>query len=73
MQGDYIKAEKLFVDVMQRQIGEKGVQQNDNSIVEMSMKLATIFWKTNEHEKAQQGFEFCIDSQESKIEAGNMR
>ena len=69
-QEEYAKAEKLFVDVMQRQISQKGVAQDDNSIIAMSLKLATIFTKTEQHEKAEQGFEFCIDTTEKKLKAG---
>ena len=67
---DYTKAEKLFVDVMQRQISYKGVAKDDNSIIAMSLKLAAIFSKTEQHEKARQGFEFCIDTTEKKLKAG---
>jgi len=67
---DYTKAEKLFVDVMQRQIAYKGVPQDDSSIIAMSLKLAAIFSKTKQHEKAQQGFEFCIDTTEKKLKSG---
>ena len=66
-----MKAEKLFIDVMQRQISYKGVSKDDNSIIAMSLKLAMIHFKTDQHEKAQQGFEFCIDSTEKKIQSGN--
>ena len=55
---------------MQRQLSYKGVAKDDNSIIAMSLKLAIIFSKTEQHEKAQQGFEFCIDSTENKIKAG---
>ena len=56
---------------MQRQISYKGVAKDDNSIIAMSLKLAIIFSKTEQHDKAQQGFEFCIDSTEKKIKAGS--
>ena len=55
---------------MQRQIGQKGVAQDDNSIIAMSLKMAEIFSKTEQHEKAQQGFEFCIDATEKKLKTG---
>ena len=55
---------------MQRQLSYKGVSKDDNSIIAMSLKLAIIFSKTEQHEKAQQGFEFCIDTQETKIKNG---
>ena len=56
---------------MQRQIAHKGVSPDDNSIIAMSMKLAIIFSKTEQHEKAEQGFQFCIDKTEEKIKSGN--
>jgi tetratricopeptide repeat protein 19 len=68
-----MKAEKLYVDVMQRQLSYKGVPKDDNSIIAMSLKLAAIFSKTKQYEKAQQGFEFCINTTESKIKAGNAK
>ena len=58
---------------MQRQIGYKGVAEDDNSIIAMSLRLAEIFAKTGEHEKAELGFEFCIDSMEKKIQSGNIK
>ena len=58
---------------MQRQIGYKGVAEDDNSIIAMSLRLAEIFAKTEEHEKAELGFEFCIESMEKKIQSGNMK
>ena len=57
---------------MQRQIGYKGVAEDDNSIIAMSLRLAEIFAKTEEHEKAELGFEFCIESMEKKIQSGNI-
>ncbi|KAM7305546.1 tetratricopeptide repeat protein 19, mitochondrial [Ixodes scapularis] len=65
--GEYLKAEKLFVDVMQRAISS-GTPRDDNSIVEMSLKLAQIYSQTNDIEKAEQGFQFCIDTQQKKLE-----
>ena len=58
---------------MQRQIGYKGVAEDDNSIIAMSLRLAEIFAKTEEHEKAELGFEFCIESMEKKIQSGNIK
>ena len=58
---------------MQRQISYKGVAENDNSIIAMSLRLAEIFAKTEEHEKAELGFEFCIESMEKKIQSGNIQ
>ncbi|CAN7994188.1 unnamed protein product, partial [Ixodes hexagonus] len=68
--GDYSKAEKLFVDVMQRTIAA-GTPRDDNAIVEMSLKLAQIYSRTKDVEKAEQGFQFCIDTQQKKLEGIN--
>ena len=66
--GDFKKAERLFVSVMQRLISLKGLEQTDNAIVEMCLKLASIHSRTNEHEKAEMGYKFCIESQQGKTD-----
>lgn len=68
--GEHSKAEKLFVDVMQRTIAA-GTPRDDNSIVEMSLKLAQIYSMRKDSEKAEQGFRFCIDTQQKKLEGIN--
>ena len=40
-QKEYKKAEKLFVNVMQRLVSQ-GVPQSDNRIIHMSLKIAEI-------------------------------
>lgn len=65
--GDYGKAEKLFVEVMQRSIAS-GTSRDDNAIVEMSLKLAEIYDHRKDAKKAEQGYRFCIDTQEKKLE-----
>lgn len=65
--GDYEKAEKLFVDVMKRSIAA-GMPRDDNAIVEMSLKLAEIYDHRKDTKKAEQGYRFCIDAQEKKLE-----
>jgi tetratricopeptide repeat protein 19, mitochondrial len=40
--GEFAKAEKLFVTVMQR-LMSSGVSETDNKIIHMSIKLANIF------------------------------
>lgn len=66
--GDYRKAEKLFVETMKRIITE-GSPADDNAIVEMSLKIATMCGRQGAHSKAEQGFMFCIDTQRRKIAA----
>lgn len=41
---------------------------DDNAVIEMSLKLASIYAEQNQHELAVHGFEFCIESLESKVE-----
>lgn len=65
--GNLHKAEQLYVEVMRRLIAS-GTRQDDNAIVEISGKLASIFSQRHEDEKAEQGFEFCIDTQQRKLD-----
>jgi len=67
-QGEYIKAEKLYKDVIQRQIN-KGIDAEDNSVVEMSLKLAVIYAEWKQHDKAKAGFKYCIETQEKKMKS----
>lgn len=59
-------AEILFVETMKRMISS-GTDQTDNAIVEMSMKIAQIYDKLNKHDKAVDGFKFCIKTQQEKL------
>ncbi|KAJ9580804.1 hypothetical protein L9F63_024020, partial [Diploptera punctata] len=68
-QRDYKKAEKLFVTVMQRLVSQ-GVPQTDNRIVHMSLKLANMYKADNNNSKAEDGYKFCIDTLNNKIEKG---
>ncbi|KAL7648780.1 UNVERIFIED_CONTAM: hypothetical protein RMT77_000687 [Armadillidium vulgare] len=65
---DYKKAETLFVDVLKRFL-EKGISEDDNAVVEVSLKMASIYSHLGDNEKACQGFQFCIDTQEKKMKA----
>lgn len=69
--GDFPKAEKLFIQVTKELIAS-GTPPDDNSIVEISLKLASIYSQTNEREKAEIGFKFCIDTQAKKITEVNV-
>lgn len=48
-QGEYPKAEKLFISVMQR-VMASGVQQDDLKIIHMSLKLAKIYEERKDFE-----------------------
>ena len=47
----------------------KGVDEKDNSIIDMCLKLAVIYGSFNEHEKANFGFKYCIHAQEEKMKS----
>lgn len=63
-----MKAEKLYKTIIERLIN-KGVDAKDNSIIEMSLRLAVIYGTWKEHGKAETGFKYCIDAQESKMKS----
>ncbi|XP_060059142.1 tetratricopeptide repeat protein 19, mitochondrial isoform X5 [Erinaceus europaeus] len=63
----YDLAEKLFKATMSYLLGG-GMQQEDNAIIEISLKLASIYAAQNRHEFALAGYEFCISTLEEKIE-----
>jgi len=62
----YAKAENLFKHVMQRLISG-GMAEDDNALVEISLKLASVYASMEDYEKAVSGFHFCIGTQEEKI------
>lgn len=47
------------------------MDQKDNSIIEMSLKLAKIYGTWGQHEKAKTGYLYCIKAQENKIKSEN--
>lgn len=69
LQGDYMKAERIYKDVMKR-VMSKGVAAEDNSMIEMSLKLAKVYASWQQHDKAVLGFQFCIKTQEKKVKNG---
>ncbi|XP_070335277.1 tetratricopeptide repeat protein 19, mitochondrial isoform X2 [Odocoileus virginianus] len=67
IRGQLENAEKLFKATMSYLLGE-GMQQEDNAIIEISLKLATIYAAQSRQELALAGYEFCISTLEEKIE-----
>ncbi|XP_036924780.1 tetratricopeptide repeat protein 19, mitochondrial isoform X1 [Sturnira hondurensis] len=67
IRGQLENAEKLFKAAMSYLLGG-GMQQEDNAIIEISLKLASIYAAQNRHEFALAGYEFCISTLEEKIE-----
>ena len=57
----------MFIATMQRTISVSGRAENDNAIVEMALKLSSIHRQTNQDEKAEQGYLFCIQTQRDKM------
>ncbi|KAK7076850.1 Tetratricopeptide repeat protein 19, mitochondrial [Halocaridina rubra] len=62
----YTKAEELFKEVLKRMFSD-GMAEDDNAVVEISLKLASVYASIGDMEKAVQGFHFCIGTQEEKI------
>ncbi|KAM9501004.1 tetratricopeptide repeat protein 19, mitochondrial isoform 2-T2 [Clarias gariepinus] len=67
VQGELDNAEKLFKAAMSFMLSG-GTPQDDNAVIEMSLKLASIYATQNKNELAEHGFEFCTESLEAKIE-----
>ncbi|KAF6215392.1 hypothetical protein GE061_010144 [Apolygus lucorum] len=66
-QGEFTKAEKLFVQTMQRVI-RGGAPQDDIKVLHMSLKLAKICEEKQKYEEAEVGYEFCVNTLEKKVE-----
>lgn len=64
--GNFQKAEKLFVNVMQRLISD-GVKDDDIKIVHMSTKIAHMAASQNHIEKALQGYQWTLGKIESNL------
>ncbi|XP_076247079.1 tetratricopeptide repeat domain 19 [Calliopsis andreniformis] len=58
---DFKKAEKLFISVLQRLIS-KGVAEDDLAVIHISLKIANMYAKMGDTEKAESGFKFCIQN-----------
>ncbi|KAL6103674.1 ttc19 [Pungitius sinensis] len=67
VQGQLDHAEKLFKATMSFMLSG-GMPQDDNAVIEMSLKLATIYAEQNKAELAEIGFRFCTESLEAKLQ-----
>ncbi|XP_062966429.1 tetratricopeptide repeat protein 19, mitochondrial isoform X2 [Cynocephalus volans] len=67
IRGQLENAEELFKATMSYLLGG-GMKQEDNAIIEISLKLASIYAAQNRQEFALAGYEFCISTLEEKIE-----
>ncbi|XP_032875433.1 tetratricopeptide repeat protein 19, mitochondrial isoform X1 [Amblyraja radiata] len=66
LRGDLLSAEKLFKASMSQLLGS-GAQQDDNALIEMSLKLCSIYASTERHYLAVEGYKWCIETLEEKI------
>ncbi|XP_054483451.1 tetratricopeptide repeat protein 19, mitochondrial [Anoplopoma fimbria] len=67
VQGQLDHAEKLFKAAMSFMLSG-GTPQDDNAVIEMSLKLATIYAEQNKAELAEHGFRFCTESLGAKLQ-----
>ena len=65
----YGQAERLFTTVLKRLISS-GEAQDSNAVVEISLKIAQIFHRNGQMEKAEKGLKFCVDTQRGKVRGG---
>lgn len=64
--GQFVSADALFKETMKGCL-QLGMEKTDNAIVEISIKLATIYAMLKRHDEAKEGFKFCIETQEAKV------
>ncbi|NXC01927.1 TTC19 protein, partial [Orthonyx spaldingii] len=66
MQGQLDNAEKLYKATMSYMLAGD-TKEDDNTILEMSLKLASIYAAQKQHKLAVAGYQFCILTLEEKI------
>ncbi|XP_056362671.1 tetratricopeptide repeat protein 19, mitochondrial [Oenanthe melanoleuca] len=66
MQGQLDNAEKLYKATMSYMLAGD-TKEDDNAILEMSLKLASIYAAQKQHKLAVAGYQFCILTLEEKI------
>lgn len=60
------KAEALYKETLRR-ILASNAKEDDESVIEISLQLATIYAERKEYENAEEGFAFCIQKQKNRI------
>ncbi len=65
--GELDRSLRLFQLVTQRMVYHQGVQVNDNSVVEISIKVAQIFQMKGQPDESLAGFQYCADAQREKV------
>ncbi|XP_072901392.1 tetratricopeptide repeat protein 19, mitochondrial isoform X2 [Hemitrygon akajei] len=67
LRGDLLSAERLFKATMSQLLGS-GMQQDDNALIEISLKLCNIYATTDRHHLAVEGYKWCIETLEEKVQ-----
>ncbi|XP_072113518.1 tetratricopeptide repeat protein 19, mitochondrial isoform X2 [Mobula birostris] len=67
LHGDLLSAERLFKATMSHLLGS-GMQQDDNALIEISLKLCNIYATTDRHYLAVEGYKWCIETLEEKVQ-----
>ncbi|KOC70529.1 Tetratricopeptide repeat protein 19-like protein, mitochondrial [Habropoda laboriosa] len=63
---DFKKAEKLFISVLKRLIA-KGIPEDDLAVIHISIKIADIYDKIGNVEKAENGYKFCLENLQNHL------
>ncbi|XP_067942726.1 tetratricopeptide repeat protein 19, mitochondrial-like [Watersipora subatra] len=64
--GDFEKAEKLYKETMQKCIAA-GRSTDDESVIELSIKLASLYAGTSQDDKAEAGFKYCVEVMDKAV------
>lgn len=64
--GEFAKAEKLYKETLRGSL-QQGMSKDHDAVVEISLKLAMIYAAQKRNEEANDGYKFCIKTQEEKI------
>ncbi|KAK7094919.1 tetratricopeptide repeat protein 19, mitochondrial-like isoform X2 [Littorina saxatilis] len=68
VRGDLEKAEALYKETMKGCL-QQGLEIDSNAIIELSIKLSSIYAMLDRAAEAEQGLQFCIKSQDAKMSA----
>ncbi|CAH1263991.1 TTC19 [Branchiostoma lanceolatum] len=60
------KAERLFKETL-KVLVSSGTDQDDNAVLEISLKIAGIYGKQGRHQLAQAGYQWCVKTLEEKV------
>lgn len=66
-EGNFGKAELLYKDVMIELLTKQNFKQDDNALIEISLKLSMIYAEQGQNKVARLGYMYCIESLENKM------